>query len=847
VIKERRKASAKFIVLACLFVSFLCGSFPAPVYAEKPFYDIAAQPLEAALIEFAKKAKLSIDFSNIDLTRLTSTATNQHISKTAALRDILKGTGLTFEFLDRTSVKVTVKRSPVNGYPEKAKPDQPKTNTENYIEDLIVTAAKRKETSFRLPVSVSAVSSLVLEDLNTYSFQSLAPYLAGVSTTNLGPGRNKIFIRGLSDGPFADRTQAMVGVYIDETPINFSDTNPDIRLFDVERVELIRGPQGTLYGAGSLGGIYRVITAKPNLTDTSGKIRIAGSSTAGGNASGLLDFVFNKPVIEDKLGFRLSGYADIRGGYIDDIALDLANSNDLNIFGIRPALRWKFAENWTLDASANIQSIRYEDSQYYFEELGRNIRTNALPEPYADDFIQFNLTLKGEWGPVLITSSSSFIDRSVTETADATNGLPFLENDNNFSGNIFTDSGLFRLRGAEEFISSSTSGTAYFTRDDIQTFSHETRLQSRAGKRFEWLLGGFFLKREQKATSALVSSLEDEDGDLLLLENRNETTQDIALFGEAIYHVTDKLSITSGARYAHTTLDLNYESRLTFIDASISLDQEKSTSKLIPKLALRYQWSDSVQSYAQVAMGYRVGGININTPLEAFIAAEPDEDVTDEFKSGFFQSDEVINYELGLKSFWFDRRLSLNVAAFLVDWFDIQSDQLGTSGLPFTTNVGNARSIGYELEFSARLLPGLELRGSFFWNDAKLKEKNNFLGAQKGDRLPTIAEKTTSLALLYQFDLGPDWTTTLAVDYAYVGPSALTFDENNSPKMGNYGILNARIQVANSLWKFGISAENLTDTSANTFAFGNSFLLTEGNQITPPRPRTIGIFVERSF
>lgn len=809
------------------------------------FYEIAAQPLESALIAFAETAKLSINFSGLDLSGMMSGGTSGHLSKQASLRSILSGTGLSFRFTStNTAVIFKQHQTPQATAPEKPKISLPRPD---YIEDLIVTAFKRPEASFNLPVSVSGVSSLVFEDHDTYDLQSLAPHLAGVSTTNLGPGRNKIFVRGLSDGPFADRTQTVVGVYIDETPINFNETNPDIRLFDVERIEVVRGPQGTLYGAGSLGGLYRIISKKPDLDEASGRARLSGSITRGGGPNGVLDVVYNQPLIKGKLGFRVSAYADAKDGYIDNIALDLQDSNNLEIFGVRPSLRWRINDDWTLDTSFNIQSIRYDDSQYFSTDLERNQRDMLIREPYDDDFVHASLTIKGRLGDLRLTSSSAFIDRAVRETADASDGLPFIDDLSLVSGDDFIRADLSIFSNEEAFSElGAADALAYFTRDDSNIFSHETRLQSPGGTKFEWLLGAYYLYRKQDSNSLLVLGFEDRDPELALTEERLESAQDIALFGEATYQLTNRLSLTAGARYSRNSLSLDYTSDFVLDESQLVIEDSKTTNKLISKAALRYEWSDSVQLYAQISGGYRVGGININTPLEALLAADPDE----EFPAGVptsFQSDKLINHELGMKSYWFDRSLSLNVAVFFVDWFDIQSDQIGPAGLAYVTNVGRAQSTGYEVEFSARPFSGFEVRGSLFWNDSELKEDNAFLGAKRGDRLPTIPEYTASIAALYEFDLGPDWHGAFAADYAYTGKSALIFSEDTSPEMGKYGILNAKIQFSNDRWKWGIFARNLTDSQANTFAYGNSFTLAEGKQITPPRPRTIGLFLERKF
>lgn len=836
------------IVLASTIAFTDIGYAPAS-YAQVQIFEVAPQALETALFEFAEKARISINFSGIRIGGLLSPGTKGHTSKSASLRALLSGTGLGFSFKDDTAVQLfhVVQEPKQEHLPEQ----QLNIGTpERIIEDLVITASKRPSNNFKLPVSVSAVSSLTLEDLSAYDFQSVAPHLAGVLTTNLGPGRNKIFVRGLSDGVFSDRTQAMVGVYIDETPVNYSDTNPDIRLFDVERVELLRGPQGTLYGSGSLAGVYRVITAKPDLDATTLRTRLSGAYTKFGDLNGALDLAFNTPLITDKLGFRLSGYVDLKSGFIDDINLGLKDVNSLQVHGVRPALRWKMNDVWTLDLVGNFQAIRFDDAQYYQVDFGRNKRANGIQEPYSDTFFHGNLTLTGAFSSLALTSATAFVKRSTGKQVDATAGLSFITHTEQINSDLFSRSDISIFSESEEFLQLFDSeGVGHLSEDNIRIFSHETRVRSQGDSELEWMAGLYYQGRRHNM-GALLAFVRGNDPTgkvhIGLAEDRQETSDEFALFGEASYHLTDKLSVTTGARYSRSLLKLNYVSILALNDNVLTQTSRKVKHSFVPKLAVKYEWTDNIQSYALASVGYRIGALNINTPVSALLAADPDHNFEEAAVNGF-QSDNLFNGELGLKSYWFDRQLGLNVSAFMVRWYDIQSDQLGPSGLPLTVNVGEARIVGYEAEFTARPFAGLEVNGSFFWNDSELRDDNAFLGAKAGDRLPAVPERTASVSLLYEVALSSEWVASLQADYSYIGKSALNFNEGSSAAMGGYGILNTKIQFTTDRWKLGLYARNLTDTKANTFSYGNGFRLSEGNQITPPRPITAGLFLEVFF
>ncbi|MEX0298523.1 MAG: TonB-dependent receptor, partial [Kordiimonas sp.] len=668
----------------------------------------------------------------------------------------------------------------------------------------MITANKRPSANFNLPVSVSVVSALTLEDLSTYDFQSIAPHLAGVLTTNLGPGRNKIFVRGLSDGAFSDRTQSMVGVYIDETPVNYSDTNPDIRLFDVERIELLRGPQGTLYGSGSLAGVYRVITAKPKLDETSLRTRLSGSYTKDGDLNGTVDLAFNTPIIADKLGFRLTGYTDLRSGYIDDVEQNLKDVNSLQIHGLRPALRWQAGEDWTVDLVGNFQAIRYDDTQYYQAGRGLYNRDNVLREPYSDSFFHGNLTLSGTLGSMTLTSATAYVRRFIDRLTDASDGLPFIDRDGDIDlellGSIdFARSDIEAFSSSSQFLDLfATQGVGHLAKDNIRIFSHETRVRSRNDGPFNWMGGVYYQGRNQETDALLAFRRAGATTGLVnvaISEERVESSDEFAVFGEATQRFTSKFSLTAGLRYSHSLLKLHNVAQLGGGESVLRQQDSKVKHSFIPKLALRYEWTEDIQSYGLISLGYRIGGLNINTPVSALVAADPDY-VIENAVAREFQSDNLLNAEVGIKSYWFDRQLGVNLSAFMVKLFDIQSDQIGTSGLPLTVNVGEARIRGYEAEVFARPFSGFEILGSLFWNDSELRSDNAFLGAKAGDRLPAVPENSFSFSALYEFALEREWTMILQSGFSYIGRSALNFNEASSAKMGGYGMLNAKVQFA---------------------------------------------------
>ncbi|VAW07411.1 TonB-dependent receptor [hydrothermal vent metagenome] len=788
-------------------------SGPLAVYAAEPTpptqYQIPAMSLREALTNLAEIARISIAYNGANIENYRSGYVLNAANTADALEIILSRTPFSFEFTGDHTVKLIPR---VADHVKQMAPAKTPTAQPDLI---LVTATKREAYTQKLPVSISTIDGRTLSRWGMRNFNALAPKLAGVSFTNLGPSRNKIFLRGISDGAFADRTQSTVGVYLDETRVIFNDTNPDIRLIDLERIEVVRGPQGTLYGDGSVGGIYRIITKKPALDEYAGYLRASGSVTEGGGSNGTIDGAINLPLAPDRFGLRISGYRESASGYIDNVGTGEENINDSNIFGGRVAGRLKLAENWTLDGAANLQTVDLADSQYIFSNLGGLRRATSAREPYRDDIKIYSLTLRGDIAGARITSSTAFVQRDVKTTFDATAALPVLIND--------------------------TSAEGFFeTSSNIETFTHETRIVSDQDGDFDWLAGVFVARRDEKLFSRLITN-NLTPTELAFFSNRNDGVDETALFGEASVYILDKVKFTAGLRWSRTEYDIDVASGGIANTGVDGLVNSRKRSSFSPKIAISYQYSDDILFYTQASQGSRIGGFNVNTPLEAITDLGPNDSVT------VFESDTLWNTEIGLKSSWLDNNVIFNAAVFYVFWTEIQTDQILPSGFSFITNAGQARNLGVEAELTARPFPNVELSSAFFWNNPELTEANPFLGADAGDKLPNIAALSASAGATIEFPIAGKWNGLLAADYSYVGESFLTFAEDIAPTMGDYHVGNVRLTAQLNNLRTGVYVDNVWNTRGNTFAFGNPFSLANQPQETPLRPRTIGVFLEKQF
>lgn len=798
----------RWLIVVCMSV-LMAGTAFAQRPDETRAYDIPPMSLKKALGKLARKADLSIAYDDLPMKGYRSGYVFGEIGARDALAMLLSNSPYGFEFVGPDTVRLTLIKKPA------AKAAETDGSSYDGRDSIVVTATKREAYAQTLPVSISAISGDTLRLWGARDFDALAPALAGVAFTNLGPSRNKIFLRGISDGSFADRTQLTVGVYLDDTPIIFNDTNPDLRLIDVDRVEVVRGPQGSLYGNGSIGGVIRIITNKPDLHDYSGRVRAAASGTEDGGANATFDGAVNLPLVPGRLGVRASGYYEKASGYIDDVALGVDDVNESAIYGGRLAVRATLSQRWMLDVAANVQSVDLADTQYVFEDLGGLRRANSEREPYSDEFRHFSITATGELDNAKVTSSSAFIDRDTTSVFDATAALPAL-------------------------IGDADAKATYRTNDAIRSFNHETRIVSDNGGEFNWLAGVYFARRTEDIGARLIVDSVSPIS-LPFFSTRRDSLWEGAFFGEASYKLRKDLTLTAGLRWSYTNYQVHVDSGGSVNAGPEVIDDSRTRTSLTPKLSLSYQPTDTVMVYVLTARGTRIGGFNVNTPLAALTPIASDEEVD------IFEPDELWNTELGVKSSWFDGDLVLNAAAFYVRWSRIQTDQILPNGFSYIANAGKARNYGFEVEANARPFRFLEIAAALSVNNPELTRANPFLGAQVGDTLPNIAAVTGSIAAAIEVPLADQWTGRFSADYRYIGRSYLTFAEEAAPRMGDYQTGDLRASARRERLNIGVFADNFWNSHGDTFAFGNPFSLASEKQATPIRPRTIGAFVEVDF
>ena len=771
-------------------------------------FDIPSQPLKAALVDFAVQAGVSISSGAASGCAKASQPIRGRFTLHDGLTKLLAGTGCGFRLIDADAIEIVrlPPAKPVVQKSPRAEPDPPAA-----LDELVVVATRRPTPADRLAYAVSAVESSAIRGQGLRDANDLAFAVPAMTVTNLGPGRDKIMLRGLSDGPLTGRTQSMVGLYLDDTRLTYNAPDPDLLLIDMAQVEVLRGPQGALYGSGSLGGVLHLVAEPPTADRFEAWIASNVGATQGGDASNGLSGMINLPILKGRGAARAVLYRDQQGGYIDDAGLDLKNVNRSLRSGGRLNVKIDLGDGWTLTGGGAAQFVNSDDTQYALATEPPYTRRNQAREPHDNDFAEAHLNLKGEIGGIHARWTISAVDHDITSRYDATSAPP---------------------------IALAPGPAAYDDDDRTHSVVTEGALAAPEDARAQWLVGVFLARTHQDIDLALTR-LADAPAQAFA-ETRRDTLDEAALYGEATLPIGRSLSATLGGRLF--TSKTRVTSHTTALGGPItSFAGALESSGFAPKLVLAYTLSPSALIYVQAAEGYRAGGFNTTGPPGQVFSAnngiEP---------RRRYDGDELWSLEAGGKVSLLDGRLRLRAAAFQARWKDIQSDQLLPSGLPFTANIGDGRNLGLEFEGSYRVA-GLQLGANLLFNAPELEKANPAFPVRKDASLAGVPHRAGGVAAHYDRPLSSDLTLELDGRYAYVGHSHLTFDATTAPLMGGYATGRLAVGLATPRWRTTLVLDNPTNTRGDTFAYGNPFSLRSTDQVTPLRPRTLSLSIRVAY
>ncbi len=716
-----------------------------------------------------------------------------------------------------------------------ASADKAVAEDERRDSDIIVTATRRQDAIIDIPQSIQAVSNETLERLGAASLQDVINQLPGVSGFSTGTGKSAFNIRGVASFSGSVIDSSTVGFYLDEVPLANASITPDVTLYDLERVEVLRGPQGTLYGEGSLGGTIRLVTKRPDFDDYAGEIFSELSNTQNGGTSFRASGVINAPIVSDKVALRLVGTYLSDGGFIDDATSGRKDINKAEFYNIRSALRLKPFDGLDIQIGYTRQNGTGGPDPLEAPGLSLALR-QTFPQTFKDSFDLFSLTSNLALGGADLIIASSYFKRKRNEFLDEPSTTFLIEN------------GL----GIE-----LPNGTIAETESPERTWTHEARLVSNGDGPFAWLVGAYYKNRQvvfESSTIAPDLAALSPGAAELFRTNVNTRFREVAAFGEASYRVTDKLKVTGGARvfrqtYTGTTqtnllLGLDPDTGIPDIIDTGDVPIRQRTQDVLFKASVDYKFDKNMLLYALFSQGVRGGGVNTRL-------FTPDIPRT-------YDPDSVNNYELGLKIRGLDGRLSINSSIFTLDWKNIQVSINPQIGINFITNAGRARSRGFETEMSFKPNDAVTLGGGYALIDAKLRSPVQVAAATAdtsaiispaGSRLAGVAKHKFNIFGDLQLPLSDTITGSVRVDGEYVGSIAATLPQTAGAlilapalRLPAYFSGNIRFGIETETVSITAFVENFTNKRAQLSAVDPDV---EGFLVS--RPRTYGISLRANF
>lgn len=604
--------------------------------------------------------------------------------------------------------------------------------TDGVIDEIIVTATKREMNLQDVPQSIQAFSQ---EDIEKLGLTNMADYIKAVpslSTVTTVPGRNEVVFRGVSTGSGQWRTDSGSAVYLGDIPMTSATQAVDPRTVDVARIEALPGPQGTLFGSSSQSGALRIIPNTPDLSDSYGSVEIGATAMSEGDPGHVFEGWVNIPLIEDKLAVRVVAYDTKTGGYIDNVLGENVFTTETNAAAVeddfneweqtggRISVLWMINDNWDMDLMYMNQNQTSKGdwwSDPNRDGVGDLEIVRFHKDVREDDWWIGALTVTGDLGFAELKSVTSVLDRDI-----------FYEFDANPDGQIRAQ----RVLTPGEYIYYNVwydTGFHPETSVNDQTaerVTQELRLASMGDSRLQWMIGAFYEKTEDKWDYAFsdVENLRETafgqywdlgnylpDTDIWYKEDYDSTTEQIALFGEVNFKLTDAMTATVGARWFEYDRE-RYEVKSWPEGWEYDVDTyDGKDDDTLFKFSLNYDMADDRMVYFLFSEGFRLGGFNSNKNPASVLPST-------------YGSDSLSNYEIGLKSRWLDQRLQLNVAAYIMEWEDIQRgvtdpDDWTANG---TVNMGDADISGFEANLSFYATDRLKIDASLSINDSELKD-----------------------------------------------------------------------------------------------------------------------------
>ena len=712
---------------------------------------------------------------------------------------------------------------------------------------IIVTATRREERIQDVPLSISAYSQEELTEKGIVGFEGVARETPGVVLNRPTQNFNNFTARGIATNGYNANLQSSVAVYIDELPVSTigNTTVVDPNLFDVERVEFLRGPQGTLFGSGSLSGAMRILTKSPDLNDFDASALVDFGLTGSDSFRQRYNAMVNVPLVNDKLAIRGVGFYRNEEGYLDNVGTGVHNSNTLIDYGGRLIMLWKPTDRLSIRLLGSYENSNPKDSSLTSPSLGREKRISDRPDRFTGKQTILNATVDYEFDFAKFTSSSTYSDFDQRFYVDLANTFAF----------------------AFPF---ALDADAY-----DKVFVEEARLASTGSGPFSWVAGGFYMKRRRdvdyfyRSTPAFIAArrLTGLSDEYYIKQFTHQVSHELAGFGELTYRFSNQFWLTGGVRYGKLDAQgfteagglgngTNYYTigflgltgvALTTNPFPAVTGVKAKASKPSWKASATFKPTDALTTYATFSTGFRAPIVN------AFAGRPSLTNPADIIIPFGATSDDLKSYEVGAKARWLDGRVNINFAAYYIDWSNIQAQANRTSDqVQFATNIGAAVSKGFEVEMALSPGSGFNLGFNAAYNDSKITRLSPteaaISGAVLGHRL-SAPRLQGSAYVAYSFDLAADMPATLAANVQHVGSYNSSFPNtpgNPNLRLATFGEtddytnVNLSLGVKKGRWSGQLYVENVFDDHSIVYIHPEAFLASRFGTL---RPRTIGIRV----
>jgi iron complex outermembrane recepter protein len=729
------------------------------------------------------------------------------------------------------------------------------TQTAATLQEVVVTAQKRQEKLINVPMGVTAITSDSIQSMHLIDFADLETQVPGLSVELEAPGLDRLTIRGENVGGVG----STVTTYIDDVPFgssnalaNGSIAAGDFDTWDLQRVEVLRGPQGTLYGAGSEGGLLKYVTNPPDPTKFSSAFEIGDEDVAHGGDGLSYKAMVNLPVT-GSAALRLDGFYTRLPGYIDDPQLGESDINRgyqeggrasflLNVtdrFSIRLTA---FGQELHTDGSPEIDVIGAAGNQLTppADQLqpddGNYDQHRYINEPSTFKYDIYSGTLDWNLGWGTLTSVTSYGTTTENQFIDATS--------TQVSPGVLVDYGML----ADSVLPPGTNAGVAETDDlYVKKFTQEVRLASAVGEALEWQLGAFYTRESSTIAQTLPSFIIPTQAPTGLpsLENADlyALYREWSAFGQVTYHFTPQFDLSLGGRWSENKQSDNQLLGGLLVSPAQTTGGASTGTDFLYSVAPRYHLSQNSMVYARVASGYRPGGPNSLPPISP--AGVPHS----------YQSDSTVNYEVGFKSLQLDNRLSIDVDAFLINWKKIQLFEY-VDDVGINANGGTATSKGFEWSFGLTPIEGFNLTLTGAYVDAYLTADAPAAGGVDGNQLPYAPKWSNSLDAAYTWKVFADYNAFAGATWSYIGSrasdfsatpnivnDAIIFEPNPRADLGGYNTLNLRAGLDNGRWTFSLYCKNIADTRGLAY-YTSTGTPNFGGALTIQQPRTIGATID---